>query len=56
MKKFFVYVSLAMLLMSYLLIPAGTPIEVVREWLAYEFSALLVLYFLFHTFERQDNL
>ena len=48
MKKFFIILSVALLLMSYILIPADAPIETVRKWLATEVFALALLYFVFH--------
>ncbi len=48
MKKFFIIVSVALLLMSYILIPADAPVETVRKWLATEVFALALLYFVFH--------
>lgn len=48
MKKFFIILSVALLLMSYILIPADAPIETVRKWLATEVFALALLYFAFH--------
>jgi hypothetical protein len=49
MKKFYIIVSVALLLMSYILIPADAPVETVRKWLATEVFALALLYFVFHT-------
>lgn len=48
MKKFFIVMSVALLLMSYILIPADAPIETVRKWLATEAFAIALLYFVFH--------
>lgn len=48
MKKFFIILSVALLLMSYILIPADAPVETVREWLATEVCALALIYFVFH--------
>jgi hypothetical protein len=48
MKKFYIIVSVALLLMSYILIPADAPVETVRKWLATEVFALALLYFVFH--------
>ena len=48
MKKFFIILSVALLLMSYILIPADAPVETVREWLATEVCSLALIYFVFH--------
>lgn len=48
MKKFFIILSVALLLMSYILIPAEAPVETVREWLATEVCSLALIYFVFH--------
>jgi len=48
MKKFFIVLSVVMLLMSYILIPADAPVETVRKWLTTEVCALALLYFVFH--------
>ena len=45
MKKFFIIVSVALLLIGYHLIPAEAPVEDVLEWLASEVCALALLYF-----------
>lgn len=48
MKKFFIILSVALLLMSCILIPADAPVETVRQWLAIEVGSFAVLYFVFH--------
>ena len=47
MKKFFIILSVALLLTGFILIPAGAPAETVKEWLGYEVVALSILYLIF---------
>lgn len=49
MKKFFIIVSVALLLVFYHLIPADAPSSDVLEWLSSSVGALAVLYYLFHS-------
>ena len=55
MKKFFIIVSVALLLIGYHLIPAEAPIEDVLEWLATEVCALALLYYLFHSLGWKES-
>lgn len=55
MKKFFIIVSVALLLMSYILIPADAPVETVRKWLATEVCSLALIYFVFHLVGREKS-
>ncbi len=55
MKKFFIIVSAALLLIGYHLIPAEAPVEDVLEWLASEVCALALLYYLFHSLGWKES-
>lgn len=55
MKKFFIITAACMLLFSFALIPSGTPIEAVREWLATEAIALAALYFVLSSLGKEKS-
>ena len=55
MNKFFLIMSVILLVMGFALIPDGTPTETVNEWLGFELGALVILYFIFKMMGRSKG-